>query len=63
MIRKVTTQSARHPARQLSWQIRTIIDEETEQIWTGKKAPKQALEDSDQARQRAAGAFQKTSSF
>jgi sn-glycerol 3-phosphate transport system substrate-binding protein len=26
-------------------QIRTIIDEETEQIWTGKKSPKQALDE------------------
>ncbi|HWH81268.1 MAG TPA: sn-glycerol-3-phosphate ABC transporter substrate-binding protein, partial [Burkholderiaceae bacterium] len=25
-------------------QIRTIIDEETEQIWAGKKEPKDALE-------------------
>ena len=25
-------------------QIRTIIDEETEQIWAGKKTPKEALE-------------------
>ncbi|MES2612308.1 MAG: sn-glycerol-3-phosphate ABC transporter substrate-binding protein, partial [Pseudomonadota bacterium] len=25
-------------------QIRTIIDEETEQIWSGKKSPKEALD-------------------
>jgi len=44
-------------------QIRTIIDEETEQIWTGKKEPKQALEDAIKRGNEQLERFQKTSSF
>jgi sn-glycerol 3-phosphate transport system substrate-binding protein len=44
MIRK-TTDKSRGIRLGNFVQIRTIVDEETEQIWTGKKAPKQALDD------------------
>jgi len=43
MIRKATDQS-RGIRLGNFLQIRTIIDEETEQIWSGKKTPKQALD-------------------
>ncbi len=43
MIRKTTDKSRGIRLGNFN-QIRTIIDEETEQIWTGKKAPKEALE-------------------
>ncbi|MFM2069091.1 MAG: hypothetical protein RLZZ584_4000, partial [Pseudomonadota bacterium] len=43
MIRK-TTDKSRGVRLGNFVQIRTIIDEETEQIWAGKKAPKEALE-------------------
>jgi sn-glycerol 3-phosphate transport system substrate-binding protein len=42
MIRKTTDKSRGIRLGNFN-QIRTIIDEETEQIWTGKKAPKEAL--------------------
>ena len=44
MIRK-TTDKSRGIRLGNFVQVRTIVDEETEQIWTGKKAPKQALDD------------------
>ena len=44
MIRK-TTDKSRGIRLGNFVQIRTIIDEETEQIWAGKKEPKQALDD------------------
>jgi sn-glycerol 3-phosphate transport system substrate-binding protein len=43
MIRK-TTDKSRGIRLGNFVQIRTIIDEETEQIWTGKKTPQQALD-------------------
>nr|HET7857979.1 sn-glycerol-3-phosphate ABC transporter substrate-binding protein UgpB [Caldimonas sp.] len=43
MIRKTTDKSRGIRLGNFN-QIRTIIDEETEQIWTGKKSPKEALE-------------------
>ena len=43
MIRKTTDKSRGIRLGNFN-QIRTIIDEETEQIWTGKKTPKEALE-------------------
>ena len=43
MIRKTTDKSRGIRLGNFN-QIRTIIDEETEQIWTGKKAPKEALQ-------------------
>jgi sn-glycerol 3-phosphate transport system substrate-binding protein len=42
MIRKTTDKSRGIRLGNFN-QIRTIIDEETEQIWTGKKAPKEAM--------------------
>jgi sn-glycerol 3-phosphate transport system substrate-binding protein len=44
MIRK-TTDKSRGIRLGNFVQVRTIVDEETEQIWTGKKVPKQALDD------------------
>jgi sn-glycerol 3-phosphate transport system substrate-binding protein len=44
MIRK-TTDKSRGIRLGNFVQVRTIVDEETEQIWTGKKSPKQALDD------------------
>ena len=44
MIRKTTDKSRGIRLGNFN-QIRTIIDEETEQIWTGKKAPKEALQE------------------
>ena len=44
MIRK-TTDKSRGIRLGNFVQVRTIVDEETEQIWTGTKAPKQALDD------------------
>jgi sn-glycerol 3-phosphate transport system substrate-binding protein len=43
MIRKTTDKSRGVRLGNFN-QIRTIIDEETEQIWSGKKSPKEALE-------------------
>jgi sn-glycerol 3-phosphate transport system substrate-binding protein len=43
MIRKTTDKSRGIRLGNFN-QIRTIVDEETEQIWTGKKAPKEALD-------------------
>ncbi|KAB2873365.1 MAG: sn-glycerol-3-phosphate ABC transporter substrate-binding protein UgpB [Burkholderiaceae bacterium] len=43
MIRKTTDKSRGIRLGNFN-QIRTIIDEETEQIWTGKKSPKEALD-------------------
>ena len=62
MIRKVTDKSRGIRLGNFV-QIRTIIDEETEQIWTGKKAPKQALEDAIKRGNEQLERFQKTSSF
>ena len=62
MIRK-TTDKSRGIRLGNFVQIRTIIDEETEQIWTGKKAPKQALEDAIKRGNEQLERFQKTSSF
>ena len=62
MIRKVTDKSRGIRLGNFV-QIRTIIDEETEQIWTGKKAPKQALEDAIRRGNEQLERFQKTSSF
>jgi sn-glycerol 3-phosphate transport system substrate-binding protein len=44
MIRKTTDKSRGIRLGNFN-QIRTIIDEETEQIWTSKKTPKEALEE------------------
>ena len=62
MIRKVTDRS-RGIRLGNFLQIRTIIDEETEQIWTGKKAPKQALDDAIRRGNEQLERFQKTSNF
>jgi len=62
MIRKVTDKSRGIRLGNFV-QIRTIIDEETEQIWTGKKAPKQALEDAIKRGNEQLERFQKTSKF
>jgi sn-glycerol 3-phosphate transport system substrate-binding protein len=43
MIRK-TTDKSRGVRLGSFVQIRTIIDEETEQIWNGKRTPKEALD-------------------
>ena len=43
MIRK-TTEKSRGVRLGNFVQIRTIVDEELEQVWNGKKAPKEALE-------------------
>lgn len=43
MIRKVTDKS-RGIRLGNFLQIRTIVDEELEQVWAGKKAPKEALD-------------------
>ena len=40
-------------------QIRTIIDEETEQIWTGKKTAKEALDAAVQRGNEQLDRFQK----
>ena len=51
MIRK-TTDKSRGIRLGNFVQIRTIIDEELEQVWAGKKSAKQGLDDISQARQR-----------
>jgi sn-glycerol 3-phosphate transport system substrate-binding protein len=58
MIRK-TTDKSRGVRLGNFLQIRTIIDEETEQIWTGKKAPKEALEAAIQRGNEQLDRFQK----
>jgi sn-glycerol 3-phosphate transport system substrate-binding protein len=56
MIRK-TTDKSRGIRLGNYVQIRTIEDEELEQVWNGKKTAKEALDVHRQARQRAAGAL------
>ena len=58
MIRKTTDKSRGIRLGNFN-QIRTIIDEETEQIWTGKKAPKEALEAAIQRGNEQLERFQK----
>ena len=53
MIRK-TTDKSRGVRLGNFVQIRTIIDEELEGVWEGRKQPKEALDDGREARQRAA---------
>ncbi len=59
MIRKTTDKSRGIRLGNFN-QIRTIIDEETEQIWTGKKAPKEALEAAIRRGNEQLERFQKT---
>ena len=56
MIRK-TTDKSRGIRLGNFVQIRTIVDEEIEQIWTGKKTAKEGARRRGQARQRAARAL------
>ena len=58
MVRKTTDKSRGIRLGNFN-QIRTIIDEETEQIWTGKKAPKEALETAIQRGNEQLDRFQK----
>ncbi len=58
MIRKTTDKSRGVRLGNFN-QIRTIIDEETEQIWSGKKAPKEALETAIQRGNEQLERFQK----
>ncbi len=58
MIRKTTDKSRGVRLGNFN-QIRTIIDEETEQIWSGKKQPKEALETAIQRGNEQLDRFQK----
>ena len=60
MIRK-TTDKSRGIRLGNFLQIRTIIDEETEQIWSGKKEPKDALEAAMKRGNEQLERFEKTS--
>ena len=61
MIRK-TTDKSRGIRLGNFVQIRTIIDEELEQVWTGKKQPKQALDDAVKRGNEQLARFQKANS-
>jgi sn-glycerol 3-phosphate transport system substrate-binding protein len=61
MIRK-TTEKSRGIRLGNFVQIRTINDEELEQVWSGRKAPKQALDDAVRRGNEQLERFQKANS-